>query len=179
MRKSLHQILISNMVTLSYAYFKLDGKMTTANTSPVIFKFSTLSVIYIYNKHRHVSAHCQLEEVCKNADRGATWRLYYETCLQGIHTKQITTGSLHKSTTQQWHLHQWVRRSHHHLEMVHTVYICMARFTITIIAVKLEDMLIKLVRLDYCKLIIFSIPFVVCMRVRVFLGFKKGSTWTS
>jgi hypothetical protein len=47
----------------------------------------------IHIKLRYVSATRQLERVRGHADRGATWRLYYESCLQGIRAKQ-TTGNI-------------------------------------------------------------------------------------
>jgi hypothetical protein len=33
--------------------------------------------------------------------------LYYKSCLQWIHAKQISTENIYESTTQQWRSHQW------------------------------------------------------------------------
>jgi hypothetical protein len=76
---------------------------------------------YIHNTLRYVSTPCQLDWVCENADGGATWWLYYESCFQGIHTKQITTKYIYKNKTQQQCSHQWVWILNRYLEIVHTV----------------------------------------------------------
>jgi hypothetical protein len=45
-------------------------------------------------------------------------------------TEQVTSENVYDSRTQQWHSHQWVQRWNYHLEVVHTVSGCMARFAI-------------------------------------------------
>jgi hypothetical protein len=87
--------------------------------------------VYMYITLRFVSTPGQLQRVRVNADEGATWQLYYESCLQGIHAKQITTENTCESTTQQWRSHQWARRWNRHLEKVHTVSEYTARFTVS------------------------------------------------
>jgi hypothetical protein len=52
-----------------------------------------------------------------NADRSLSWLLHYESCLHGIHAKQVAT----ESKIQQRNANQWAQRLNSHLEMVRTV----------------------------------------------------------
>jgi hypothetical protein len=58
----------------------------------------------------YVSAPYQLQQVSGNADGGASKRLVYDSCLQGIYAKQIIAGDMYENTTQQWCLQQWEGR---------------------------------------------------------------------
>jgi hypothetical protein len=83
-----------------------------------------------YKMLTYVSAPSQLEQVRNSTNGDAIWQLYYESCLEGIHAKQISTNNIYKSTTQQQPLHQWVWRSNHYLQLVQTASGYMSRFTI-------------------------------------------------
>lgn len=50
---------------------------------------------------KYVSAPRKLQLVHRNAEWGATWRSYYESCLQGIYAKQINVKNIYESKTQQ------------------------------------------------------------------------------
>jgi hypothetical protein len=78
---------------------------------------------------RSVSASLQLEWIRRNAG-GATWRLCYESCLQGINAKQVTTEDICEGTSRLWRSSKWTQKVNRHLEMVHAVSGKPARFTI-------------------------------------------------
>jgi hypothetical protein len=77
------------------------------NTS-IKIKIYGYGIVYIYKTLRYVFAPHQLEpEFRGKADGGASCRLYYESCLQRIHAKQITTKIIYESTGQRRLSHQW------------------------------------------------------------------------
>jgi hypothetical protein len=84
----------------------------------------------VYKMLRYVSAPHQLHRVHGNADGVASWRFYYESCLQEIYAKEITAENIYESTTRQWRLNQWARILNLHLEMVHSIPEYTARFAI-------------------------------------------------
>jgi hypothetical protein len=74
-------------------------------------KYSLYIYIYICAiTHRYFSAPRQLQRYRGNANEGASWQLLtrasYESCLQGIHAKQVTTENIYESKTKLWRLHQ-------------------------------------------------------------------------
>jgi hypothetical protein len=75
------------------------------NTS-IKIKINDCDIVCIYVTLTYVSVPVQLQQVREDANEGATLRLHYESCLQGIHAEQITTGNTCESTTQRWRSHQ-------------------------------------------------------------------------
>lgn len=71
---------------------------------------SLMGVICIRKTLWYISAPRNLQRFCRNADGGATWRLYYEHCFRGIHSKQVTVENFHESKTHQWLSCFWARR---------------------------------------------------------------------